>query len=62
MNKQERDEAVIRMVKEISEKVKKGEKLGDVKCPFCGGKVDYCYENDMAVAAQCAICGLYLRA
>ena len=62
MTKEERDKAVVRMVNAISEKAKNGEKLGEVKCPFCGGKVDYVYENGMAMAAKCAICGLYIRA
>jgi DNA-directed RNA polymerase subunit RPC12/RpoP len=50
------------MVKDIVDKAEKGEKTGNVECPYCGGIVNYAYENGMAMRAKCLQCGFYLMA
>lgn len=56
------NDKVIKMVNDIVDKAEKGEKTGNVECPYCGGTVNYAYENGMAMRAKCLQCGFFLMA
>ena len=56
------NDKVIKMVNDIVDKAEKGEKTGNVECPYCGGTVNYTYENGMAIRAKCLQCGFFLMA
>lgn len=46
----------------IGKKVDNKEYKGTVDCPFCGGKIEYVYENAMAMRAKCKSCSFRLFA
>lgn len=54
------NDKVIDMVKDIADKAKKGEKTGNIECPYCGGTIKYVYENDMAMRVKCLQCGFFV--
>ena len=56
------EKVVVELMKEISNRVHKGEKNGIVKCPYCGGDVDYVYGNIMAMRAKCKNCDFSITA
>lgn len=56
------NKAVIDTMNRISKKVKKGEREGVVKCPFCDGEVHYIYQNAMSVRAKCNSCEFSIMA
>jgi len=46
----------VEVMQKIGKKIRNGEKQGSVKCPFCGGNIEYVYENAMAMRAKCDTC------
>lgn len=47
---------ILKIMNTIGEQIEKGEKQGSIKCPNCGGNIEYVYENAMAMRAKCDTC------
>ena len=56
MTENEYTDTVVETMNKIGKKVEQGEKQGLIKCPFCGGNIEYIYENCMAMRAKCDTC------
>lgn len=57
MTENEYTDTVVETMNKIGEKVEQGESQGSIKCPFCGGSIEYVYDNPMAMRAKCDSCG-----
>ena len=50
------NDKIFKVLDDMNKKIDKGEKQGTIKCPYCGGTINYAYENAIAMRAKCDSC------